>query len=188
MRCSLFRSTAREGDEEEISVDTIAITARLPKRELYAELAKQVQALVADERDFIANLANASALLFYSLEDVNWAGFYLLKDGELVVGPFQGKPACVRIALGKGVCGASAASRTTLVVPNVHEFAGHIACDSASNSEIVTPLIRRGELLGVLDIDSPKFARFDDEDRAGLEKVVEALLRTSEQRTADGGQ
>jgi L-methionine (R)-S-oxide reductase len=157
-------------------VDTIAIDAKLPKLELYAELAKQVNAMVADERDFIANLANASALLFYSLEDVNWAGFYLLKDGELVVGPFQGRPACVRIALGKGVCGASAANRATLVVPNVHEFAGHIACDSASNSEIVVPLIRHAELLGVLDIDSPTFARFDEQDRVGLEKFVEALL------------
>jgi L-methionine (R)-S-oxide reductase len=169
-------------------VETIAIDVKLPKRELYAELAKQVQALVADERDFIANLANASALLFYSLEDVNWAGFYLLKDGELVVGPFQGRPACVRIALGKGVCGASASNRSTLVVPNVHEFAGHIACDSASNSEIVAPLIRNGELIGVLDIDSPKFGRFDEEDRAGLESFVEALLRHSDWRTADRGQ
>jgi GAF domain-containing protein len=169
-------------------VETTAIDVKLPKRELYAELAKQVQALVADERDFIANLANASALLFYSLEDVNWAGFYLLKDGELVVGPFQGRPACVRIALGKGVCGASASNRSTLVVPNVHEFAGHIACDSASNSEIVAPLIRNGELIGVLDIDSPKFGRFDEEDRAGLESFVEALLRHSDWRTADRGQ
>jgi L-methionine (R)-S-oxide reductase len=168
-------------------VDTITVDASLPKRELYAQLAKQVHSLVADERDFIANLANASALLFYSLEKVNWAGFYLLKNGELVVGPFQGKPACVRIPLGRGVCGASAASRTTLVVPNVHEFAGHIACDSASNSEIVTPLIRNGELVGVLDIDSPEFARFDDEDRAGLEEFVEALLQQGEWRTADGG-
>jgi L-methionine (R)-S-oxide reductase len=169
-------------------METMTIDAGLPKRELYAELARQVHALVADEPDLIANLANASALLFHALEDVNWAGFYLLKDGELVVGPFQGRPACVRIALGKGVCGASAASRSTLVVPNVHEFAGHIACDSASNSEIVTPLIRNGELLGVLDVDSPRFARFDDDDRAGLEKFVEALLQASEQRTADGGQ
>jgi L-methionine (R)-S-oxide reductase len=182
-----LRSTGRKRDAQEVSVDTAAIDAKLPKRELYAELAKQVRSLVADERDFIANLANASALLFYSLEDVNWAGFYLLKDGELVVGPFQGRPACVRIALGKGVCGASASSRSTLVVPNVHEFAGHIACDSASNSEIVTPLIRDSELLGVLDIDSPKFARFDDEDRAGLEKFVEALLQQGDWRAADGG-
>jgi GAF domain-containing protein len=152
------------------------IDSKQPKPVLYAALTREVRALVEGERDFIANLANAAALLFYSLEDVNWAGFYLLKDGELVVGPFQGRPACVRIALGKGVCGTSAMQRAPVVVPNVHEFPGHIACDSASNSEVVTPMIRNGELLGVLDIDSPKFARFDEEDRAGLEKFVAALL------------
>ncbi|MGH8175729.1 MAG: GAF domain-containing protein [Steroidobacter sp.] len=161
-------------------METITIDTKLPKPQLYNELAAQITSLIAGERDLIANLANASALLFYALEDLNWAGFYLLKDGELVVGPFQGMPACVRIALGKGVCGTSAAARTSIVVPNVHEFPGHIACDSASNSEIVTPMIRNGELLGVLDIDSPKFSRFDDEDRIGLEKVVEALLRQLE--------
>ncbi|HEY8537631.1 MAG TPA: GAF domain-containing protein [Steroidobacteraceae bacterium] len=149
----------------------------LPKPELYSQLATSLQALVADERDAIANLANASALLFESLPDLNWAGFYLLKDGELVVGPFQGRPACVRIALGKGVCGTAAQQRKSIVVPNVHEFEGHIACDSASNSEIVVPMIRDGLLLGVLDIDSPKFARFDDEDRDGLEQFVTTLIR-----------
>lgn len=158
-------------------METITIDRKLPKPQLYDELAAQIRSLIAGERDLIANLANASALLFYALEDLNWAGFYLLKDGELVVGPFQGMPACVRIALGKGVCGTAAVNRTSLVVPNVHEFPGHIACDSASNSEIVTPMIRNGELLGVLDIDSPKFSRFDDEDRIGLEKFVEALLQ-----------
>lgn len=152
------------------------IDSSLPKPALYTALVQELRGLIAGERDFIANLANASALLFYSLEGVNWAGFYLLKDGELVVGPFQGRPACVRIALGKGVCGTAAQQRASLVVPNVNEFAGHIACDSASKSEIVAPLIRNGELLGVLDIDSPKFARFDEEDRKGLEKFVEALL------------
>ena len=157
-------------------METRRIDATQPKPELYAELAEQLAALIAGERDFIANLANASSLLFYALPDLNWAGFYLMKDGELVVGPFQGRTACVRIALGKGVCGTAAARRQTVIVPDVHEFPGHIACDSASNSEIVTPMIRRGELLGVLDVDSPKLARFDEEDRAGLEKFVSVLL------------
>ena len=163
------------------------IDSKQPKPALYAALTQEIRGLVEGERDLIANLANAAALLFYALEDVNWVGFYLLKDGELVVGPFQGRPACVRIALGKGVCGTSAMQRTSVVVPNVHEFPGHIACDSASNSEVVTPMIRHGELLGVLDIDSPTFNRFDEEDRAGLEAFVEALLGSSEQRTADSG-
>lgn len=153
-----------------------AIDTSASKVELYVQLARELRSLIDGERDFIANLANASALLFHSLPDLNWAGFYLAKEGELVVGPFQGKPACVRIAMGKGVCGTSAQQRTTILVPNVHEFAGHIACDSASNSEIVIPLIRGGELLGVLDIDSPKFNRFDAEDRSGLERFVEILL------------
>jgi GAF domain-containing protein len=151
-------------------------TAGIAKPELYAQLARELHCLIGGEPDFIANLANASALLFHSLPELNWAGFYLLRDGELVVGPFQGKPACVRIAMGKGVCGTSAASRTTLVVPNVNEFAGHIACDSASNSEIVVPLIRGGELLGVMDIDSPKLNRFDAADKLGLERFAAVLL------------
>jgi L-methionine (R)-S-oxide reductase len=147
-----------------------------PKPILYRELARELGALIAGERDFIANLANSAALLYHSLPDLNWAGFYLLKHGELVVGPFQGKPACVRIALGKGVCGTAAAQRTTVVVRDVHEFPGHIACDSASNSEIVVPMIRDGELLGVLDLDSPRLARFDEEDRVGLEELVRVLI------------
>lgn len=165
----------------------LTIDANLPKGEFYEQLTGQLDALIAGERDFIANLANASALLFHSLEDLNWAGFYLLKDGELVVGPFQGRPACVRIAMGKGVCGAAAASRSPIVVTDVDKFPGHIACDSASKSEIVTPMIRDGELLGVLDIDSPRVGRFDEKDRVGLERFVEALLG-SEKRTADSGQ
>ncbi len=156
--------------ESNISVD-------LPKSELYAQLAQELRSLIADEPDFIANLANASALLFHSLPDLNWAGFYLLKSGELVVGPFQGKPACVRIAIGKGVCGTAAARRTSVIVPDVHQFPGHIACDAASNSEIVVPMLRDGELLGVLDIDSPRFGRFDEQDREGLERVVSILLK-----------
>ena len=152
------------------------ITSGLSRTQLYAALVQELRSLIAGESDYIANLANASALLFSSLPDLNWAGFYLLKNGELVVGPFQGKPACVRIAIGKGVCGTAAARRTTVLVPNVHEFPGHIACDSASNSEIVVPLLARGELLGVLDLDSPKLARFDAVDQAGLEEFVATLL------------
>jgi L-methionine (R)-S-oxide reductase len=148
------------------------------KPTLYAELANSLRALVSGERDWIANLANASALLYDSLPDLNWAGFYLLKKDELVVGPFQGKPACVRIAVGKGVCGTAAKRRQTVIVPNVHAFEGHIACDSASNSEIVVPMIRGDELLGVLDLDSPKLDRFDSEDRDGLEKFVAILVET----------
>lgn len=155
------------------------IDITLPKPALYEQLVGELSGLIAGERDFIANLANSAALLYHCLPDLNWAGFYLLKDGELVVGPFQGRPACVRIALGKGVCGTAAERRTTQVVRDVHEFPGHIACDAASNSEIVVPLIRNGELLGVLDLDSPKLARFDEQDRAGLERFVATLLGTS---------
>ena len=146
------------------------------KSELYANLHSQLRALLAGEHDLIANAANCAALLYHSLPDVNWAGYYLLRDGELVVGPFQGRPACVRIALGKGVCGTAAQERRTLVVRDVHEFPGHIACDAASNSEIVVPMLRNGSLIGVLDIDSPNLGRFDDEDRAGLERFVATLL------------
>lgn len=147
-----------------------------PKPDLYRQLIQELNGLIAGEPDFIANLANSAALLYHSLPDLNWAGFYLLKDGELVVGPFQGKPACVRIAIGKGVCGTAAAQRTTQVVRDVNRFPGHIACDAASNSEIVVPMIRNGEVIGVLDLDSPKLARFDEEDRKGLEAFVAALI------------
>jgi GAF domain-containing protein len=150
-----------------------------PKPAVYVELASSLHALIAGERDWIANLANASALLYHSLPDLNWAGFYLMKDGELVVGPFQGKPACVRIPIGKGVCGTAAAQRQTIVVPDVHAFPGHIACDSASNSEIVVPMLHDGDVIGVLDLDSPKLERFDAEDRAGLERFVEVLLKAA---------
>jgi L-methionine (R)-S-oxide reductase len=154
----------------------IHIDSSLPKPALYRELVQQLKGLVAGERDFIANLANAAALIYHSLPELNWAGFYLLKEGELVVGPFQGKPACVRIPLGKGVCGTAAAQRMTQVVRDVNQFPGHIACDAASNSEIVVPMLRDGELIGVLDLDSPKLARFDEEDRQGLEQFVASLL------------
>ena len=149
------------------------------KRDQYDDLARSLTALLSGERDWIANLANTAALLYNELADINWAGFYLLKDGELVLGPFQGKPACVRIAMGKGVCGTAAQRRESVVVPNVREFAGHIACDSASNSELVVPLMWRDEVVGVLDIDSPQFDRFDDEDRGGLEKIAIVLISAS---------
>lgn len=159
-----------------------SITADLPKNELYAQLAQELRSLIAGEPDFIANLANAAALLFHAMPDLNWAGFYLIRQGlkggdELVVGPFQGKPACVRIPIGKGVCGTAAAQRATVIVTDVNQFPGHIACDAASNSEIVVPMIRRGELLGVLDIDSPRLARFDQQDRDGLEQFVAILMQ-----------
>ena len=132
------------------------------------------------ETDAVANMANVSAVLFNYLENLNWAGFYILKNGQLVLGPFQGKPACVRIALGRGVCGTCAKTGQTQVVKNVHEFAGHIACDSASNSEIVIPVFKGKELWGVLDIDSPVLARFDETDKLYLEKIVKLF----EQKTA----
>lgn len=150
------------------------------KAAFYDFLATQTELLLGDERDFVANLANVAALLFDSLPEINWAGFYLLKNGELVLAPFQGKPACVRIAVGKGVCGTAAATRETVIVKNVHEFPGHIACDAASNSEIVVPLIKNDTLIGVLDIDAPIFNRFDDEDRKGLERIARILMELSE--------
>jgi GAF domain-containing protein len=142
------------------------------KRRGYDELARQLEGLLSGERHRIANAANMAALLYRSLPEINWIGFYFLEDGELVVGPFQGKPACVRIALGRGVCGTAAARRTTLVVPDVHAFADHIACDADSNSEIVVPLIRGRMLIGVLDVDSPRIGRFDEQDRTGLEQLA----------------
>jgi len=149
------------------------------KTELYDQLASQLSSLLAGERDLTANAANFSALLFHSLPDLNWAGFYFVKDGELVLGPFQGKPACVRIRVGQGVCGAGASKCETVIVPNVHEFPGHIACDSASNSEIVVPLMKRERLIGVLDLDSPLFGRFDEEDAIGLKRLASVLIESS---------
>ncbi|MCG8436040.1 MAG: GAF domain-containing protein [Gammaproteobacteria bacterium] len=146
------------------------------KPAFYQELCSQARGLLSGEKDLIANAANISSLLFHSLPDVNWVGFYFLKNGELVVGPFQGKPACVRIALGAGVCGKAAQDRETVRVANVHEFAEHIPCDADSNSEIVIPLINRGEVIGVLDVDSPVFDRFDQDDQQGLESLVEVFV------------
>lgn len=142
------------------------------KQEFYRQLNEQLKHLLEGERDLMANSSNAASLLYWTLPDVNWSGFYFMKDGELVLGPFHGKPACVRIAVGRGVCGTAAREKKTLVVPNVNEFPGHIACDSASLSEIVLPIVKYHKLIGVLDIDSPKASRFDEEDRTGLEEFV----------------
>lgn len=149
------------------------------RTEAYRDLAQQLAALIGDERDSIANAANTAALLFDLLPDLNWAGFYLLKGDELVLGPFQGKPACIRIALGRGVCGTAAATRTAQVVADVHAFPGHIACDAASRSELVVPLLAGDTLLGVLDLDSPLPGRFTDDDRAGIEAVAAIWVAAS---------
>lgn len=141
----------------------------------YNLLAEQIKSLAEDEPNYIPVLSNASAILYDAMDDLNWAGFYLMNKGSLLLGPFQGKVACIRIALGKGVCGTAAENDETLVVPNVHEFPGHIACDSASNSEIVVPIHKDGEVVGVLDIDSPNLNRFSEEDKLGLQKFVKAL-------------
>ena len=145
------------------------------KDELYALLAEQLQALTEGERHPVPNLANAAALLFYALSDINWAGFYLMENGSLLLGPFQGKTACIRIPIGRGVCGTAAREDRTLLVPDVHLFSGHIACDSASNSEIVLPIHKDGTVIGVLDIDSPKKNRFDKSDATGLSRLVTIL-------------
>lgn len=150
------------------------------KPTLYANLVVQLLSLLKDEHDFIANAANFSALLFNALPNVNWAGFYFLHGDELVLGPFQGNPACVRIPLGKGVCGVAAQQCETIIVPNVHEFPGHIACDVASNSEIVVPLFDGERLLGVLDLDSPTIGRFDDQDAEGLNELVTVFVAHEE--------
>ncbi|MES2765290.1 MAG: GAF domain-containing protein [Bacteroidota bacterium] len=161
--------------------ETSQIDISLSKAELYALLKKQTESLFEGENDAVANCANFSALLFQTLPDINWAGFYFLKESvhELILGPFQGKVACVRIPVGNGVCGTAAFKKETILVENVHEFPGHIACDSASNSEIVIPLLKDGELLGVLDIDSPVLKRFDAEDRTGLETLVSVFLKAT---------
>ena len=155
-------------------------TAQLPKAATYREIQQQLAALFAGERNGLANAANMSALLYEALPNLNWVGFYFLQAGELVLGPFQGKVACVRIALGRGVCGTAAERRETIIVPDVNAFPGHIACDVASRSEIVIPLIKDGRLLGVLDIDSPQIARFDEEDGAGLNAAAALLVQSSD--------
>lgn len=147
------------------------------KPELYRDLVQELDGLLSGESDAIANAANASAAIFNSLPSLNWAGFYFLRDGELVLGPFQGRPACVRIPLGKGVCGAAATARRSVLVPDVEAFPGHIACDTASRSELVVPLLAGDRLLGVLDLDSPHVARFDAEDQAGCEALAAVIVR-----------
>lgn len=146
------------------------------KAELYEQLAGQAKALLQGERDRVANAANLSSLIFNQVPDLNWAGFYFFDGTELVVGPFQGKPACVRIPMGKGVCGTAATEKTTQLVEDVNAFAGHIACDPDSRSEIVVPLYKGDELIGVLDVDSPRAGRFDNEDREGMERLAEIYL------------
>ena len=150
------------------------------KRALYDELTGQLAALLDGETDPVANAANTCALLFQLLPGLNWAGFYMLRDGGLVLGPFQGRPACVRIAVGQGVCGAAVARGASVLVEDVHDFPGHIACDAASRSELVVPLLRDGAVLGVIDLDSPHRARFDGEDQAGVERVAALYVQASE--------
>lgn len=149
------------------------------KNNLYADLALEARGLLQGETDGIANAANLSALIWQRLPALNWAGFYFMKKDELVLGPFQGKPACVRIKTGRGVCGTAVAQKQTQIVPDVHAFPGHIACDADSNSELVVPLIRKGEIVGVVDLDSPDKARFDAEDAAGIEALVRIWLEAS---------
>lgn len=147
------------------------------KPELYRQLGEHLKNLLAGESDLIANAANTAALIYHTLPDINWAGFYFLKGDELVLGPFQGKPACIRIPLGKGVCSMAAKEHKSIIVPDVSKFPDHIACDSESKSEIVVPIIKQEKLLGVLDIDSPILNRFNEEDQKGLEKLVDMFIR-----------
>ena len=150
------------------------------KTEFYRDLAAQLTGLLGDERDRIANAANMSAFLFMTVPDLNWAGFYFMQDGELIVGPFQGKPACVRIAVGEGVCGTAVAKRRSILVEDVHAFPGHIACDAGSESELVVPLVKYGEIIGVLDLDSPRLARFDADDQVGMETLAAIFVAASD--------
>lgn len=155
----------------------------MTKAEIYAQLEEQARGLISGEQDPIANAANFSALLWQSLPDINWAGFYFRKAGWLVLGPFQGKPACTRLQMGLGVCGTAAKQVKTLIVADVHKFDGHVACDEASNSEIVVPLLKHGIVVGVIDIDSPSFGRFDEEDARGIETLAQLwVLRSDDLR------
>lgn len=164
------RTTDRFDEKDEMF--EVRTVGDVGKPEFYRDLCRQLEALFAGERDPVANAANTSALLFQLMPELNWAGFYFLRGSELVLGPFQGKPACVRIAVGQGVCGAAVARRQSVLVADVHAFPGHIACDAASRSELVVPLVRAGDLVGVIDLDSPRPARFDADDRAGIESVA----------------
>ena len=157
------------------------------KRAAYALLAEQLRSLLQDERDFLANLSQFAALVHHAVPGLNWSGFYLRQGATLVLGPFQGKVACVRIPVGRGVCGTCAATGTVQVVPDVHRFPGHIACDSASNSELVLPIVVRGSLAGVLDLDSPHFDRFDADDAAGFETLLAILVDGTDWPAAAAG-
>jgi GAF domain-containing protein len=148
------------------------------KQQHYAQLAQQVNAIVAGEQDLIANMANISAILYWALDNVNWVGFYLVKEGQLVLGPFHGQPACIRIPIGKGVCGTAVSENTIQLINDVHQFSGHIACDTSSNSEIVLPIRQNNQIIAVLDIDSPDISRFDLDDKSGLSQIVEILQTT----------
>ncbi len=150
------------------------------KPQLYEGLVAQLRSLVEGERDFIANASNFAALVYHGVPDLSWAGFYILREGELVLGPFQGKPACIRITMGRGVCGTAAARRETVVVEDVNAFPGHIACDAAARSEVVAPLVRDGEVIGIFDVDSASLARFDAQDAAGMEALVDVFLAGSD--------
>ena len=162
---------------ENITMESpIQTETAVSKYERYQQLCDQLYELIRDETNLIANAANAAALLYHSLPDINWVGFYLAEEDELVLGPFQGKPACSRIRFGKGVCGTAAVQEMTVVVPDVQEFPGHIACDARSRSEIVVPLLNWGKLVGVIDVDSPTLNRFDEDDREGLESIAAVFL------------
>jgi L-methionine (R)-S-oxide reductase len=148
------------------------------KQQQYAQLSQQVKAIVAEEQDIIANMANISAILYWALDNVNWVGFYIIKNEQLVLGPFHGQPACIRIPIGKGVCGTAVSQNTIQLIDNVNQFHGHIACDAASNSEIVLPIYQNNQIIAVLDIDSPDIARFDIVDKSGLSQIVDLLQAT----------
>ncbi len=175
-RAARFRPAIPEENRHPAAVFDPQPTTAADKTELYLHLETQFRGLLDGERDPLANAANLAAMLYHALPDVNWAGFYRLRGDELVLGPFQGKPACVRLPLGKGVCATAAERKETVIVPDVHDFPGHIACDLASRSEIVVPVIHAGRLLGVLDLDSPVPDRFDAADQAGLEHLAAMLV------------
>ncbi|NLS05610.1 GAF domain-containing protein [Rhizobium sp. P32RR-XVIII] len=158
-----------------------ALIETADKPEFYRVLAQQLQAFLEGETDTVANAANASALMFQMMPDLNWAGFYFLKDDELVLGPFQGKPACVRIPVGRGVCGTAVNERASILVEDVHAFPGHIACDAASRSELVVPIRHADEIIGVIDLDSPIPSRFDQDDQAGIERLAEVFAASFRQ-------